>query len=201
MEWSRPSHTAEQIMIRIIDTEALRARREAIDQEIARYRDAIAALEQRRSELEIGERIIAEFATEQGAPKDESPRREASTSEQEQSDQKRPRKPEGLPTVPEMIVSALRDARARGSIGMVPAEVTAFIRRNYWPEVPPESVTPIVWRMWKKDGVLEKDGARYVLPEDGRPHNGASGTASPDAASNDLLSKTRGTAFLQAGLQ
>jgi hypothetical protein len=99
-----------------------------------------------------------------------------------------------------MIVAALRDARAHGSGGMKPAEVTAFVRRNYWPEVSPEAITPIVWRMWKRDGALEKNGPRYALPEDSRPRNGG-GDAPPDSASNDLLSKTSEAAFLQAGLQ
>lgn len=183
MRQSSPSHMAERTVIRIIDTEALHARRDAIDQEIARHRDAIAALEQRRNELEIGERIIAEFAAEQSAPKGDSMRREAPTSEQQQSDQKRTRKPEGLPTMSDMILAALRDARARSSIGMMPAEVTAFIRKNYWPEVLPEAVTPIVWRMWKKDRVLEKDGAHYTLPEASQPHNGADDASTAESES------------------
>ena len=61
----------------------------------------------------------------------------------------------------------------RGAAGMEPADVTAFVRKNYWPEAPAEAVTPIVWRMWRKDGTLEKHGSRYALPDARRAHNSA----------------------------
>src|SRR6516162_6326275 len=164
MRSSSPSHMPEHTMLRYIDTDALRARREAIDQEIARHRDAISALEQKRSELEIGERIIAEFGIDRPANghADEA----TDFRPNPPDDQKRPKKPADLPTVPDMIFAALRDARARGAPGMHPRELVAFIRKTYWPEAPSEAVTPIAWRMWNRDGALEKDDndSLYRLP-------------------------------------
>jgi hypothetical protein len=189
-------------MIRI-DTEALRAKRDAIEQEIVRHREAIVALEQRRSDLDIGERIIAEFATEESrreTPREETQERMESASQQDKSGQKRPEKPAGLPIMSAMIIAAFRDAHQRGAAGMKPTEVTTFIRKNYWPEAPPEAVTPIVWRMWKKDGVLEKHGSLYVLPVKRQTHNDVE-DGSSDHASDDLLSKARTSAFRQATLQ
>jgi hypothetical protein len=165
-----PEHT----MIRYVDTDALRAKREAIDQEIARHRDAIvasqeavAALEQKRNELEISERIIAEFGVERPVNGHADEKTDFRAYPQNQRQRK---KPPNLPTIPDMIFAALRDAREQGKSGMWPRDLVAFIRKTYWPEAPSEAINPIAWRMWSKDRTLEKDEtAGYYLRSEKEP--------------------------------
>src|SRR5438552_329241 len=110
----------------VVDIEAIRARRIAIEQEIERHHEAIAALEAKRNELEIGERVITEFASEQGDDPS-SHARERSTNKPKTPTSK----PEGLPTVPEMIFEALRVAHGQGKRGLEPAGLTSYIRDKY----------------------------------------------------------------------
>jgi hypothetical protein len=182
-----------------VDIDAIRARRDGIEQEITRHREAIAALEQKRSELEIAERVISEFSAEPQTAAAETRQRPRQSA---QPKQKRPKgkrqKPGNLPTVPEMITAALRDARERGVAGMRPKEVTAFIRKTYWPQAPSEAITPIIWRMWNKDGVLENNNGIYsFLVVKQAQSNGVSEHPS-GSDSDDLLSKTGTFAFTDA---
>jgi hypothetical protein len=81
-------------------------------------------------------------------------------------------KPPHLPTIPDMIFAALRDAREQGKPGMWPRELVAFIRKTYWPEAPAEPINPIAWRMWSKDRTLEKDEtAGYSLRPEKEPES------------------------------
>jgi hypothetical protein len=50
---------------------------------------------------------------------------------------------------------------------MEPKDITAKIREQWWPDAPSQSVGPIAWRMWKKEGRLVKDGNLYSLPPNG----------------------------------
>jgi hypothetical protein len=72
-------------------------------------------------------------------------------------------KPAGLPSVPEMICAAIQGGAKVGKDGMEPREMVDFIAHKWWPNIPPESVGPIAWRMYKQ-GRLEKDGPKYRLP-------------------------------------
>jgi hypothetical protein len=73
------------------------------------------------------------------------------------------RKPGGLPTMPEMIVQALKVAQANGGVGLEPKDITAYIANRWWPTVKSESVGPIAWRMFSRKE-LEKHGDLYTLP-------------------------------------
>lgn len=75
-------------------------------------------------------------------------------------------KPPGTPTVPEMIVEVLLRPHLLGYPGLEPKDITAKIRERWWPDAPSQSIGPIVWRMWKKDKRLVRDGALYALPPD-----------------------------------
>jgi hypothetical protein len=74
---------------------------------------------------------------------------------------------ERTPTVPEMILSVLLRPHLLDDPGMEPKDITAKIREKWWPDAPSQSVGPIAWRMWKKEGRLVKDGNLYSLPPSG----------------------------------
>jgi hypothetical protein len=75
------------------------------------------------------------------------------------------RKPENLPTMTEMILLALKDAKANGKTGMKPQEITSFVASKWWPSVKSSSVGPIAWRMFDRKE-LRKNGEIYMLPAD-----------------------------------
>jgi hypothetical protein len=99
----------------------------------------------------------ADHADGNGQADNESPRR---------AKRRRPavhRKPAGTPTTNEMIRTALRDAKARGVIGLAPKDIASFIRQKWWPHLKSSSVGPAAWRM-HRDEQLGKEGNIYVLP-------------------------------------
>jgi hypothetical protein len=81
------------------------------------------------------------------------------------------RKPEGMPTVPDMILTVLRDFEHEGvlGVGVTPEAILTEIRRRWWPEARSGDVGPIAWRMAVKEQRLEKTGSLYsLLPESGK---------------------------------
>jgi hypothetical protein len=67
-------------------------------------------------------------------------------------------KPQGLPSVPEMILQALVDA----ADGLRPRDITQTIRREWWADMPADRVPVTAFRM-AKEGRLAKDGNKYRL--------------------------------------
>ena len=68
------------------------------------------------------------------------------------------RKPDGLPTVIEMVLAILEGEEA----GMRPRDITRIARRKWWPDLQPAAVNAAVWKLAGR-GRLEKDGHLYKL--------------------------------------
>lgn len=96
-------------------------------------------------------------------------------------------KPEDIPTVPQMIKRALKEAALTGATGQEPREITAFIKKTWWPQADINKVGPIAWRMWKRKE-LSKRGSKYSLLKDETP-SGREGvsevTGEVDASPNE----------------
>jgi hypothetical protein len=75
-------------------------------------------------------------------------------------------KPDGLPTVSTMILTALREAGKASR----PVEITEFVRRRWWADAPIKTITTTAWQM-ADDGKLVHHDGRYSL--NGVGHNGA----------------------------
>jgi hypothetical protein len=75
-----------------------------------------------------------------------------------------PSKPNGVPTIPDMILTILEKAKEQGHTTIQPKEFLALIRDEWWPEAPAEHVAPTLWRM-AKAGRLHKEGDGYSLPK------------------------------------
>jgi hypothetical protein len=71
------------------------------------------------------------------------------------------RKPVGTPTTSDMILSALRDAGARGEQGLAPKDIAQFIRQKWWPHLKGSSVGPAAWRLYR-DKQIRKEGGLYA---------------------------------------
>jgi hypothetical protein len=168
--------------MQIVTIGFIRARRAKIDTEITRQREAIAASEQiidalqaRRADLDLTERVISEILIEEGILSADQTEASPPASLEILDDDS---KPEGVPSVPEMITEAIRYVSKDSGKGIKPVMITAFIRARWWPTVSPEKVSPIAWRMWKR-GQLIKDGNTYALPRQKR--DGTNGVAHPAA--------------------
>jgi len=68
------------------------------------------------------------------------------------------RKPDGLPTIVEMVLGVLEGEED----GMRPRDITAIARRKWWPELRGAAVNAVMWKL-AGEGRLEKDGHRYRL--------------------------------------
>lgn len=139
-------------------------KRRAIAQKIAQQRDVLTALEAQERDLEIAERVLASLDADDQPelvlePVTE-PDPEPANSNVEQSG-----KPDGIPTMPEMITEALRDAKARGLKGLEPKDIAAYIASKWWPGVKINNVGPIAWRLYKNSR-LAKRQAKYRLPDE-----------------------------------
>lgn len=74
------------------------------------------------------------------------------------------RKPKGIPTIFRMTCDILRESEACGKPWLDTHEITAEIKKRWWPEVEAAFVQPQLWRAAAKRNALMKDGTRYALP-------------------------------------
>ena len=118
-----------------------------------RHEVALAYLKQERIELETAVRVFDRFHDRPDFS-DLLPSAKA--------DEPEVRKPEGIPTMPEMIMGALAEAAIDTGQWMEPKEIVSVIRRRWWPDAPSTSVGPIAWRM-AKEGRIKKQGGVYTV--------------------------------------
>jgi hypothetical protein len=71
---------------------------------------------------------------------------------------RRSHKPNGLPSWTEMVLAVLEAVPE----GLRPREITAVIRRRWWPQARPGRVNATAWSLVNK-GLLENTGGRYRL--------------------------------------
>lgn len=136
-------------------------RRREIEAEIARLQSSIDSLQAELPELDAAERVLSRLSGQGGSPAGAQAAPQAAAGPEPVATTA---KPEGTPTVPQMIVEALKDAAAKGQDGLTPAEMTAYIAQRWWPNVKGVAVSPIAWRMWSHNKKLVKEGSLYKLP-------------------------------------
>jgi hypothetical protein len=156
--------------------------------EIERLRNVIAAKESRLNELSIAERVLSSLSDERedvSAPPTSPPVMGKPTW----SDKRGP-KPEGIPPMPTMILTALKKAREDGRKGLEPKDIAAFVAEKWWPAVTINAVGPVVWRMYKQ-GKLNKRESKYFLPKN---DEGSDVDASEPSSANGAGGGPRGAA-------
>jgi hypothetical protein len=143
-------------MANISKLKMIQDKRRAISRQIVQQREVLTTLEAQERDLEIAERVLASLDAEP------EPEMEVTLTA---ADLVVGGKPEGIPTMPDMIFEALKDAKARGLKGLEPKDITAFIAAKWWPSVKINNVGPIAWRLYKNER-LTKRQAKYRLPDD-----------------------------------
>lgn len=148
----------------------IHCRKAEIEKEIQECRDRITALQAELPELEVAARVLMRLQDSA-----------ISKSIDELTDHPAippHAKPANIPTMPDMILEVLDTQAAILQGGLEPADIRDVIAKKWWPEVRPDVVGPIAWRMWKR-GQLRKNGAKYLAPQkneaaDEKPRQGPS---------------------------
>jgi hypothetical protein len=141
-----------------------------IVEEIERQRQTLADLEKQASDLEIAERVLISLGDdddEEAEPKSSGTVIHSGAFSIDIGvplTKRVVQKPADTPTVPEMIIQALKNARSHGKRGLEPREMTEFIAEKWWPKCPQNAVGPIAWRMYKRHELLKRE-SRYFLPK------------------------------------
>jgi hypothetical protein len=142
----------------------IQLRRRAVEDDIARQQEVLSALKSKLSDLEIAERVLTSLGGEDAeeAVAEENQNRSALVASIVAAMPRPAEKPSGIPTMPVMILEALRDARTKGRLGLEPREMAQYIAGKYWPGMPLHIVGPTAWRM-HKDGRLGKRESKYFI--------------------------------------
>ena len=153
----------------------LKDKQRDIDEQMARVRAMLADLETQASELKIAERVLASLSiddeddaalvVESVAVATGVGHAEGVANGHDETEHASVRKPDDIPTMPEMIRAAIENSAVTGR-GLEPKQMAEYIDKRWWPGVPPNSVGPIAWRMYKRRE-LAKRGGRYYLPNPG----------------------------------
>jgi hypothetical protein len=85
-------------------------------------------------------------------------------------------KPEGTPTLFEMVSQILTDAAEWGDHLVEGELLYDQIKKRFWPDAPRNSIIPSLWRFWK-EGRIVKEGTKYGLLKEETP-----GASTPSAS-------------------
>ncbi len=159
------------------ESSLIAARRQAIAIERQEHLDAVKALDDELSELDVAERVITRLMGTSGSvlSEESAPVPDGHFEPSSVLALSAARKPEGTPTMPDMILDILNHRHARGLPGATVGDMKVFIAAKWWPDVTSTEINPIAWRMAKR-GQIIKDGAAYSIPA-----NAGNGTPSLSA--------------------
>jgi hypothetical protein len=154
----------------------VRRRREMIDAAVANLEKRITAYRHEQQELLMAERILMRFSTggieddidlslELDNPSGESVNATSAATKIVE----RAAKPDGIPTIPEMIFGALRESSSHGKYWLEPSEIRDYIRQRWWPMAHTNNIGPIVWKMGKDKKLKSHNGRYSLLGDDESP--------------------------------
>lgn len=151
---------------------ASRAREQA---ERARLDAEAAARAKEEEEIAIAERVIARLrASGQAIPTQAVEKVPEPATAPEDRAAKIPAangspRPEGIPTVPQMVTELLLEAEKIGKRGLRSTEIMAGINARWWPGVATNLIMPTVYRCIARDYWFAKEGKLIVRLRGGQP--------------------------------
>jgi hypothetical protein len=193
-------------------TETIQRRRAEIQLQTATLTEQLAALRAEDSELAIAERVVSRLegvvvnataalvgggivsavgvAVGSGSAQGVGLAVQVKRAPHRQPKKRtRHKKPSGLPTMTQMVLGGLVEARTTNSAFVPPAAVRAFIRDRWWSDVSINAVASTMWNM-AKEGQLSKDGNLYALKNEA--------PAASTAGASESGPKVNGTAHQPA---
>lgn len=144
--------------------DVIRERIGELSQRIDSTEVTLRALREEREELAKAVEVFSRFADDEELAPAPGPNLEGRRVESEVP-KRMDEKPDGTPTLAEMILQTLSEANTRGVPSMAPKEITAAIRQRWWPAARAESVGSVAWRMADRKQLAKEDG-RYSLPSE-----------------------------------
>lgn len=153
------------------DLDIIRRRIEEVTADNAALRAKIKDNDLELSELETADRVFSRLIVAKGKPKTQDQptghtRVDSAVRSGDEDDKKPSNKPEGLPSMPELILMALKSEKRP----MEPKEITDVIRRNWWPDVDGQKIGSIVWRLNNRNDIEKVEGtSTYRLPQKNEP--------------------------------
>lgn len=138
-------------------TNRIAERRRFIRERTAQLEAELSTLVSEANELDIAERVLARFSdapTLGGNVEKTAPVFDPADDSEEHTQPL---------TLPEMVFTILREAKAEGRKGADSAEILKIVRARWKPEFTAENVRPTLWRMVKQQR-LKKRGKTYCLP-------------------------------------
>lgn len=145
-----------------MDGNIIKIRRGEVEREIANLNDRVQTLKSELSELDIAEKVLNRLTGASGGSSGEANQREASGFASES--------PQERPTVRQMIMASLMDARDRGAPGLAPRQMRDFISKVYGVDVG-QQVNTNASRMLHELKEIEKDEKTglFSLPSKEKP--------------------------------
>lgn len=89
-------------------------------------------------------------------------------------------KPDGTPTLYEMVVKILDDWSDFTDDPVEGDQIFEEIRRRWWPDAPRNSIIPSLWRFAKEERLIKEGTAYGLLPKEETP-----GAPTPDASQSE----------------
>lgn len=157
-------------MAKTVSLNQIDERRREVLAEMNVLQARLAELQEESKKLEIAQEVFANLSIEANSerPNGHAPSQEKDAAEAKsavETDVRRgaPR-PEGIPTIYEMTVSVLQDAKKEGASHLTASQIADRIENKFWPGMEPRAVRPSFHRFAEK-GRLKKKGVFFSLPE------------------------------------
>ena len=141
-----------------MDTHIITIRRQEVEQEIVRLKSRMAEMEIELVDLATAERVLAKLTGAIG----QSPR----TADEPKPPRALVANPADKMNLRELIIGALQSAKDEGLLGLKPVQIQQRIVDVYGVDKSRNVVNTRTWRLWKEDGILDKQGdGTYSLSE------------------------------------
>jgi hypothetical protein len=147
-----------------MESELITSRENELRAKQTRLQEQMLGIERELAELEVAKAVLARLSgKKQVSPVVAAPPAKKST----RAGQK---KPGGLPTIKEMVLAALMDARQRNAPGLAPKDIRNFASSRYNFEMG-SSANTVPSRMWRDEKIIRKDTETglFSLPSKEKP--------------------------------
>ncbi|MEP5781121.1 MAG: hypothetical protein ABJL18_11240 [Hyphomicrobiales bacterium] len=147
-----------------MEKDLIKNRRDTLEGELARLNARISNINAELNELDVAESVLARLSGKKTQPNKLSG--DPKPNSQKSKYTERHSKPEGLPTIRELVLEALMDARQRGLQGLAPREIKKYVIEQYNYNMG-ASANTIPSRMWHLTKELNKDleTGLFSIPE------------------------------------
>ena len=155
-----------------MEIDVITEREEELKAKRARVAESLDAIDKELEELAVAKNVMQRLSGKKAAPSSPPKARRKRVKTETQ------KKPEGLPTIRELVLEALMDARQRGLPGLAPKGIREYVAKAHQYEMGSTANT-VPSRMWRDEKSILKD-----------TETGLFSLPLKDEAGDDLLGRT-----------